>query len=130
MYGFYLATALKNSAERNVIRDTLTSLGYVETYDWTVHGDIRKCGADAMTDTVMKEMDGIRRADFVVVMLPGGRGTHAEIGIAMALDRRTFIIGDSKYFADDGGTSIFYWGDRISRYTRVSDALKVIAAEF
>lgn len=57
----------------------------------------------------MFELDGISEADFVVVLLPGGKGTHLELGFAMARGKRIFLHSeDSSVFELGPQTNAFY----------------------
>lgn len=40
-----------------------------------------------------RECDGVEIADILIILTPQGRGTHIELGMAIALGKRyTFII--------------------------------------
>lgn len=80
----YIATRLENARAHNDLRDALATLSVRTTYDWTTHGRV-KDSAVQMCYVATGEMRGIREADCVVALLPGGRGTHVEIGAALAL---------------------------------------------
>ncbi len=108
---FYIATRLENHAAHNEVRDALTALGHQITYDWTIHGPVWRQGAKVIAKTAEAELNGVREADFVVVLLPGGRGTHAELGIALALDKPSLICapGASPLLTVAPETCAFYW---------------------
>ena len=42
-------------------------------------------------DLAVAEITGIRHADVMIVILPGGRGTHVEIGAALAMGKPVII---------------------------------------
>jgi hypothetical protein len=107
---FYIATRLESHVAHNEVRDLLIGFGHEIAYDWTTHGPVWRSGVKVIADTAVAEIEGVRRADFVVVILPGGRGTHAELGMALAFGKPTLI-------ASAGGamlsacpeTCAFYW---------------------
>ena len=70
---YYIATRLENHAAHNELRDELTKLGHEITYDWTTHGPVWRSGVKVIAQTAVAEMEGVRSADFVIVLLPGGR---------------------------------------------------------
>ena len=45
-------------------------------------------------DTAVKELTGVVSADAVIVLWPGGRGTHVELGAALALGKRVFLMSE------------------------------------
>jgi hypothetical protein len=106
---FYIATGLENHAAHNNVRDRLTALGHELTYDWTVHGPVWRSGVDVIRKTAIAERRGVEDADFVVVLLPGGRGTHAELGMALALRKPVIIwASDDSQFGAVPQTCAFY----------------------
>lgn len=83
---FYIAGRLENVAQVQVVRDTLLARGWKCTYDWTIAGPITGSSA-ALQEVAEKEMKGVLTAEVVFVLLPGGRGTHVELGLAIAAQR-------------------------------------------
>jgi nucleoside 2-deoxyribosyltransferase len=93
---YYIATRLENHQQHNEVRDHLLSLGHRITYDWT-------------KQVALFERRGVEEADYVVVLLPGGRGTHVELGIALATGKRVVIwSADSRVAEAVPETCAFY----------------------
>ena len=84
---FYIATKLENHAEHNRLRDWLTERGHQITYDWTRHGPVFSKGLRVVREVAIAECRGVAQADVVIVLWPGGRGTHVELGVAIALGK-------------------------------------------
>lgn len=81
---FYVASGLQNrEAARSLIRH-LSDRGHLPTYDWTEHGDVRDQGEAFLSSVALNEARAVCDAEFVVVLLPGGCGTHTELGLAIA----------------------------------------------
>jgi hypothetical protein len=80
---FYIASGLDNAGQVRQVAETLKAAGWTHTYDWTVHGSVAGKGPDVFVETAAAEVLGVRDADVVIVLLPGGRGTHAELGVAL-----------------------------------------------
>jgi nucleoside 2-deoxyribosyltransferase len=80
---FYIASGLENAALVKKVRDELQQGGDQITYDWTLHGSVQDF-PDKWREVGHAEIKGVLDADFVVVILPGGKGTHTELGIALA----------------------------------------------
>lgn len=86
---YYIATSLENIAAAQRLHVLLKAVGHAPTYDWTTHGPVYRADANwernrlAMRDIAATELRAVLDADAVIVLLPGGRGTHIELGAAM-----------------------------------------------
>jgi nucleoside 2-deoxyribosyltransferase len=89
---FYLATRIDRSAEAAPLLQALKAQGWVRTFEWTDDGIDPARYADA----AVKELAGVREADVVIVLLPGGRGTHVEIGAALALGKPVILYAPDR----------------------------------
>lgn len=108
----YIATMIERAVDHNVVRDVLVRAGHRITYDWTLHGSVRNEGVERITQVANAELQGVKDADVVIALLPGGRGTHAEIGAALALDKPVILHATQRnaaFFDLGEGTSAFYW---------------------
>ncbi len=85
---FYIATGFDNKVGHNAVRDELTAAGHTLTYDWTVPNSPPSEDSGLMASWLggigQKEINGVLSADVLVVLHPGGIGTHAELGMALA----------------------------------------------
>ena len=109
---FYIATYLERAADHNLVRDILIRRGHKITYDWTTHGSVKEQGEARISQVCQNELRGVRDADFVVGLLPGGRGTHGEIGAAGVLEKPMFLHateGNEALFGFTDKTCAFYW---------------------
>ena len=89
----------------------MESRGYVNTYDWTherVGGDAGKVTLGDLRFIGQRERDAVIAADVVVILLPGGKGTHVELGIAIAQGRRTILHSPDEVINNLETTSTFY----------------------
>lgn len=103
---YYIATRLERAGDHNQLRDALGARGHEITYDWTTHGPVFRHGLARIREVAQLELEGVLAADFVVVLLPGGRGTHAELGMALATGKPVFLhqtIYDLPDFVDEDG---------------------------
>jgi hypothetical protein len=97
---FYIASKIENGDAVARLSLALRQAGHIHTYDWSVHGPVFKPDATAdqniaaMRAVSRSEMDGVARADVVVVLLPGGRGTHVEVGAALAGGKLVVLCGE------------------------------------
>lgn len=105
----YIATRLENHAAHNRLRDALDALGVGLTYDWTAHGSVKHLGIGRIREVAIAETAGVTCSDLVVALLPGGRGTHAEIGIAIGAGVPVVLVTTDPADKGDGGaTCAFY----------------------
>lgn len=106
---FYIATRLENHALHNDVRDALVARGHKITYDWTIHGPVWRDGVARIQEVCAAELQGVYAADVVVVLLPGGRGTHAELGAALARGKSLILWHpDHVMFEASPETCAFY----------------------
>ena len=108
---FYVASGLQNRALAKNVIDYLLGLGHLVTYDWTVHGDVRESGEDVLTAVSLSETRAVCDAELVIVLLPGGCGTHTELGIAIAsrTNKRIIVWSETgKEYLGGPDTCVFY----------------------
>ncbi|MET4097662.1 hypothetical protein [Arthrobacter sp. UYCu712] len=111
MKKFYVASSFRNIVNVRYVAQTLETTGYVNTYDWThesVGGDAGKVTIGDLRSIGQRERDAVIGADVVVILLPGGKGTHVELGIAIAQGRRTILHSPEEVINNLATTSTFY----------------------
>lgn len=94
---FYVATSLSGADRAREVRDLMTRRGRTITFDWmdapALHPEDPRVSPDDETlpdgsveDLALRASDdarGVYEADLVVAIMPGGIGTHVELGIAL-----------------------------------------------
>jgi nucleoside 2-deoxyribosyltransferase len=85
---FYLATRKDRGEETARLLRTLNSHGWERTYTW-VAGD--EATTERYSEIALKELKGVEEADVLIALLPGGYGTHVEIGAALALGKPVIL---------------------------------------
>ncbi len=88
---YYIATSIERAPLHNLVRDDLQKLGYEITYDWTTHGSVKHTSKVRLQEVAHLESQGVLISDFVLILLPGGKGTHVELGLAIASKKKVFI---------------------------------------
>lgn len=84
----------------------LQNKGYIYTYDWTVNEsastieDLREIG--------LQEKNAVMDADFIIVILPAGKGSHIELGIALGQGKRIYLYSPNDEVNNLETTSTFY----------------------
>lgn len=108
---FYVASGLEN---RELARDMIAFIegrGHTPVYDWTTHGDVRGEGKERLMAVASSEYSAVRDAELMLVLLPGGPGTHTELGIALGTRSNKRILlwsASGKEFEDGPSTCAFY----------------------
>lgn len=123
----YVASGLENRARAAMLISCIEDCGHRITYDWTKHGDVRDKGEDAMCATACNEVEGVANAELLIVLLPGGKGTHTELGIALATraHKRIWMWSeDTAVFGGGSATCVFYHHPAIERLSCSFEALQ------
>lgn len=89
---FYVASGLTNRERVTEVIASLNAKGHSVTYDWTKHGDIRREGHIRLSEVASNEVFGVCSAELVLILLPGGKGTHTEFGLSLATSQNKKII--------------------------------------
>ncbi|MEG1547766.1 MAG: hypothetical protein RR232_01745 [Clostridia bacterium] len=108
---FYVASGLENRDKVHSVIQHLIMLGHQPSYDWTQHGDVRGDGQPRMREVSVSETSGIISSELVLIMLPGGKGTHIELGLALAScnGKRIMLWSETgAEFVQGAGTCVFY----------------------
>ncbi|MGI6665127.1 MAG: nucleoside 2-deoxyribosyltransferase [Christensenellaceae bacterium] len=107
---FYIASKLKNHKQVQYLAQKLKAAGWHQTFDWTNYLSAKPMDERSFMSLGQKEVDGVKNADVVIVLTPQGRGTHVELGMAIALGKIIYLCHtDDAYFKCDNNTSSFYW---------------------
>lgn len=127
----YIATSLSNAESHRKLAAALAPLGFVLTYDWTTHGSVMGKPRSVFRETAENEVDGVIDADLTIVLLPGGRGTHVELGVALAQGRRVIVHAANEEDLSAGGYEcVFYSHPLVTIYLgTIDDLVAAITAE-
>ena len=143
---YYIASKLENAAQVRQLKAYLDDLGWEHTYDWTVHGSVQSEGVSRIAEVAANEAEGVLCANVVIVLLPGGRGTHTELGMAIghwqvaeALqaaglvtveNRRIIIYSDDpeRDFGTNGTCCAFYHHPLVERVSSWTELLRKLVS--
>ncbi len=94
----YVATGFERADKASEVMEALRSLGHTITFDWTVYRpmvlDGWKPDPEQLEGIASEEVEAVKDADALIVLLPGGKGTHVELGVALAMRKPVCIFGD------------------------------------
>lgn len=106
---YYIATSLMRMSAHHTVRDALSISGHEISYDWTSHGNVKSTSKERLREVAELELNAIAESDFVIVLLPGGNGTHLELGFAIGKGKRIFLHSeDASVFELGPQTNAFY----------------------
>lgn len=88
---YYLGTSRSRVKDHHAVRDALNLIGHEISYDWTAHGNEKPSTKERLQEIAILDLRGVELADFLIVLLPGGGGTHLEIGFAIASGKKIFL---------------------------------------
>ena len=115
---FYVASSVRNAARVNQAAAVLTENGHRRTYDWTRHGDVSREEPLRKREVSALEAEAVLNAELVVLLLPGGFGTHAELGLSIAggASKRILLWSEtSAPFDGPEGFCVFYHHPAVER---------------
>ena len=113
----YVASGLENREQAAALIRQLSMDGHTITYDWTQRGDVRNSGDLAMIETAQREVNAVAEAELVILLLPGGKGTHTELGLALATreNKKIWIWSETEeVFGHGDATCVFYHHPEVS----------------
>lgn len=103
---FYIASSFKNIDNVRNVAQQLRSRGYTQTYDWTTH-----TGIDSLQELAAigaKEKEAVLSAEIFIMMLPSGKGSHVELGLALGAGKTIFMYSAIDEINDMEKTTTFY----------------------
>ncbi|HJF33878.1 MAG TPA: nucleoside 2-deoxyribosyltransferase [Sporosarcina psychrophila] len=103
---FYIASSFKNIDKVRYVSKRLKNKGFIHTYDWTVNENVTTL--EELKAIGQKEKKAVIEADFVVVLLPAGKGSHIELGIALGNGKKIYLYSQNKEIDNIETTSTFY----------------------
>ncbi|TLS51705.1 group-specific protein [Paenibacillus antri] len=118
---FYIASSFKNIENVRKVARELRALGFQQTYDWTTHSDIDSISK--LRNIGHEEVSGVMAADVVIVMLPAGKGSHVELGVALGAGKKIYLYSPTNEINEIGTTSTFYHVDQVEQSTGSLDNL-------
>lgn len=97
-HNIYIASTLSNAPRIRHLRDRLHEHKINLTYDWTEHNSgvlyVPDDQPDLKRQIAEKEIIGVCSAELILMVLPGGGGTHFEFGLAFGLCKPIVILDD------------------------------------
>jgi len=107
------------------VSNKLKNIGFIHTYDWTVNDNAKTL--EELREIGEKEKNSFIEADIVVVLLPAGKGSHIELGIAIGNGKKVYLYSPNKEIDNIETTSTFYHLTEIERcYGTLDELVEII----
>lgn len=97
----YVATGLANHREANDLEKKLIKMGIDITFSWSSEYVKYKDNpeyhtAESRSEIAEREYLGVSAADILILLCPGGRGTHTEFGIAYSQGKDILVYAPNE----------------------------------
>ncbi|OSY00422.1 hypothetical protein BTJ45_03028 [Bacillus mycoides] len=86
---FYIASGFQNKHIVRFVSSQLKEAGWYHTYDWTKNE--RVVNQEQLREIGQAEKNAIKEADVFLLILDGGNGSHTELGMAIALEKKVYM---------------------------------------
>ncbi|PTI73807.1 nucleoside 2-deoxyribosyltransferase [Staphylococcus succinus] len=103
---YYIASSFQNKTIVKELSQKLKKLGYLQTYNWTINNKAET--KEQLVKIGKDELKGISDSDFLIVVLPGGKGTHVELGIALSQNKPIYIYSQDSNMFNPSNSCTFY----------------------
>ena len=117
---FYIGSGMKNSRLVQYYAGILKKNGWQQMYDWTVHVN-QEVSARDICGYAEAEKQGIADSDAVILLLPAGRGSHVELGMALAWNKKIYLCTSNREDFSIENTVAFYELPQVVRLTGTAD---------
>lgn len=111
----YIASSLLKAEEVMSWQDRFRKIDILPTYDWA------KMYKRSIPPSPIDMLQAVRAADVIVVLLPGGRGAHVELGVALGLHKKIILVQPSLE-----NTIVFYKSPGIESVPTMEDAFNAV----
>ena len=122
---FYLATQKNRLDEAAPLLEALEANGWKRTFAWTNQDSHDSAGNAGIAQA---ELAGVREADVLIVLLPGGYGTHVEIGAALALGKPVIIHAPDRKTLETPYICVFHYHPLVTLLVSKIDIKRVLAS--
>ncbi|WP_242145290.1 MULTISPECIES: nucleoside 2-deoxyribosyltransferase [unclassified Bacillus cereus group] len=86
---FYIASSFQNKDLVRFVASKLKEIDWKHTYDWTQNE--RAVQKEQLQKIGQAEKQAIQEADVFLLLLDGGYGSHIELGMAIALEKKIHL---------------------------------------
>lgn len=118
---FYVASSFKNIDKVRYVSKQLAQRGFTLTYDWTIPDEALTL--ERLKEIGQLEKRAVSEADVVIVLLPAGKGSHIELGLALGFGKKVILYAPDDEVNRIEKTSTFYQLDEVDQCIGTLDEL-------
>ncbi|WP_404450666.1 nucleoside 2-deoxyribosyltransferase [Virgibacillus necropolis] len=120
---FYIASSFQNKDMVRYASQKLIAKGFTHTYDWTMNQ--RATEPESLYAIGEQEKNAVQNCDVFIMLMPAGKSSHVELGIALGLGKLVYIYSPEEIAPSDDST--FYYVDGVTRiYGEIDHFLSMI----
>ena len=90
----YIGAKFGNMDKVISLSKKLEEKGIINNYNWALDLKEEETEED-LIESAKKELEAIKNSDSVIFLLPLGRGSHVELGMALACDKQVILCSES-----------------------------------
>lgn len=122
---FYMASSFRNIEDVRFINDQLIKRGHHLTYDWTQSERVETVAE--LNRIGQLELDAVQASDYLILVLPAGKGSHVELGIALTVQIPVFLcMLDSTSWTGSEASTFYHVCDVRPCFGQVNDWVRTI----
>ena len=91
----YIGAKFSNSNKVIQLSRCLAEYNIFNSYNWALCLKEEETKEDLIESSI-KEMEAIKNSDCVIFLLPLGRGSHVELGMALAYNKKVILCSENK----------------------------------
>ncbi|WP_409291899.1 group-specific protein [Peribacillus sp. SCS-37] len=112
---FYIASSFKNIGLVRKLAGELRAENHIHTYDWTKNS--RAASFSELKRIGEEEKQAVWESDVFILILPGGKGSHIELGMAIGQGKQIWLYSppDDASFSPEN-SSTFYHLSEVQRF--------------
>lgn len=121
---FYVGSSFKNNQLVNYISKEFSKFDWENTHNWAENIKVNETQSDLISSSI-QEKEAIKSADVIIIVLPGGLGTHIEIGMALAWEKKVYLCSTDEKLLN-GTVNFYYLPDIIKLSGNIDDIIQKI----
>lgn len=126
----YVAGKFADGSYVNKHIEKLEALGYTITHNWTKVEDSKEHTTDELAKYAAADIDGVVAADYLIVIITDPtypyRGSCSELGAALALKKKVFVLYDLPKESTGYYSNIFAKHALVSKFSSMSDLIAAL----
>ncbi|GGH87912.1 hypothetical protein JOD43_004125 [Pullulanibacillus pueri] len=96
-------------------------MGHIQTYDWTRNE--QASAAKSLREIGIQEKRAVLDADHIIVLLPAGKGSHVELGLALGQGKKVHLYSPNEDVHHLENTTTFYHLPEVDLFIGTLDEL-------